>query len=288
MRPIPTWRKLCYSALVLVLLALLAEGALALLPGRAVVSDLPGLTEARGSVLCLGDSVTAGVGLGKGQSWPERLGRSLRKRRIEVARHAAPGARVAWAEEEGVPRVQQLPEGSIVLVMLGHNDQVQFEPGAGQRLRRRQFEDLGRSTSGWRGPRLLRLLRWATRDERPALAGIEHLQAAFDRALDPLVEVTQARETQLWLLTYLIPGAAPSSLPSEEAAVIEDVRAGQAVVNAVIRAQAARRGLGLIDLEAEVPVGAEWNTEQWLDHIHPSATLTVEMAEAIEATLLPE
>jgi lysophospholipase L1-like esterase len=252
------------------------------------VSELPGLEGSEGSVLCLGDSVTAGVGLGKGQSWPERLGRSLRRQRVEVARHAAPGARIAWAAEEGVPLVQQLPPGSIVLVMLGHNDQVRFEPGAGQRLRRHQFEDLGQSTSGWRGPRIWRLLRWASHDERPAMAGIQHLRAAFEQALDPLVEATEARDAQLWLMTYLIPGAPPESLPRDEASILEDVQAGQATVNALIRAEAGRRGLGLIDLEAIVPVGAEWNTEQWLDHIHPSATLTVEIAEAVEATLLRE
>ncbi len=204
-------------------------------------------------------------------------------------RDAAPGAGISWMSEHAVPTVTASSDGvPRVLVMLGHNDQVRFEPGAGRKLRAHRFEELGDPHQGWKGPRLFRLLRWASHDERPAIAGIDVLDAAFDEHLPPLIEAVTAQGGEVVLMTYLVPGAPPAELPPDEAALLEDVQAAQSTVNAVIRSQATRRRLGLIDLEAMVPVGDSWNTTQWLDHIHPSEVLTRDMAESIESTLIPQ
>ena len=262
------------------LFLLLVEGLLALLPALHGRPTPP----ARGDfLLCLGDSVTAGVGLGVGQSWPERLEEHLD---VPVLRHAVPGAKIAFAAEEGVGLLEEVPEEAtpLVLVMLGHNDEVRFEPGAGNRLRKHRFEELGDPTSGWRGPRLLRLLRWASTEGAVERAGADWLRAACDTHLPPLSEAVEARGGEVVLLTSLVPGA-PDALEPEAAALVEEVRSGQAVVNASIRHAAREHQVGLVDLEALVPVGAEWNTEQWLDHIHPSERLTPAMAEAVAEAL---
>ena len=285
--PIPMWRKALYALGPLVLLLLGAEALLALAPGRAVVRDQP--VERGEYVLCVGDSVTAGTGLGRGQSWPERLQKSLEPHGIPVVREAAPGAGLAWASEHAVPAIEASQDGvPLVLVMLGHNDQVRFEPGAGRALRAHRFEELGDPHQGWKGPRLFRFLRWGVQDGVPGVAGIEHLRAVFAAHLPPLIEAAETRGGRVTLVTYLIPGPPPAELDEDAAELLVDVRAAQATVNALLRTEALDRGLGLIDLEHDVPVGATWNTEQWLDHIHPSEHLTRDMGDHIEHILIPE
>ena len=252
------------------------EAVLALLPRLYGPDAAPSQGD---FVLCLGDSVTAGVGLGIGQSWPERLEDALD---VPVARHAIPGARIAFAAEEGAAWLDEVPAGSrpTVLVMLGHNDEVRFEPGSGDRLRKHRFEELGTTTSGWRGPRLFRLLRWATTDGSVDRAGADWLREAWATHLPVLVDAVEALGGEVVLMTYLVPGT-PEVLEADAAALVDEVRLGQAVVNASIRHAARDQGLGLIDLEAGVPVGEAWNTEEWLDHIHPSAALTRRMADEV-------
>ena len=93
-------RKALYSVGVFILFLLLVEGGLALLPRLYGPSAAPPEGD---FILCLGDSVTAGVGLGVGQSWPERLEKRLSTRRIPVVRHAVPGARIAFAVLRPMP-----------------------------------------------------------------------------------------------------------------------------------------------------------------------------------------
>lgn len=276
-------RRALYSGLVFALFLLVFEGVLALVPTLYGEDMEPPDGD---FVLCIGDSVTAGVGLGAGQSWPERLEERLSARGVPVLRRAVPGARIPFLSNEALESLEELPSDAtpVVLVLLGHNDEVRIEPGAGTLLRKNRFEQRGESTSGWKGPRILRLVRWAGSDGSIERAGADWLREAWALHLPPLVEAVEARGGEVLLLSYLVPGT-PTVLSEDEAAVVDEVRSAQAVVNASIRHAARGQGLGLIDLEALIEVGDEWNSDQWIDHIHPDVPLTIEIAAAVESAI---
>ena len=104
-----SWRRLCHAALALLLLGL------ATAPAQA----------AEKLVLALGDSLTAGYGLGPGQGFPARLQAALRKSGVQARIHdagvsgdtSAQGrARLAWVMK-GIGRKPDL-----AIVELGAND----------------------------------------------------------------------------------------------------------------------------------------------------------------------
>ena len=291
--PIPTHRKILYSAVMLVVAVLLLEGGLALVPALMVRRDAAADAGEGDVVVCVGDSVTAGVGIAPGQSWPDHLSLQLLRRGTPLLREATPGAGVVEATQRARALLAELPPTSrpIVLVMIGHNDALRWEPGA------RQGFEAYRRTAGegaavqrrqpWRGPRLLRILRWglgAARAQGPQVA-VEGLLARMAQELSGLSDDVIAHQGRLFLLTYLVPGPPPAGLDPALAGVVQASRLAQAEVNASLRHAAAVLPSGLIDLERTVPVGAQWDVQEFVDHIHLSATTSARAAAAVLAAL---
>ena len=67
------------------------------------------------AVYIVGDSLSAGIGAGEGEPWPDRLAAILK---TEVVSHAQAGATVKSAIEQA----EQLPADSFVIVEIGGND----------------------------------------------------------------------------------------------------------------------------------------------------------------------
>ena len=88
-QPIPIARRMLYSAVVFAGFLVILEGALALLPRLLVDNDAAELaTGSAGAVVCVGDSVTAGVGIPQGQAWPDHLELLLARHDIALLRAA--------------------------------------------------------------------------------------------------------------------------------------------------------------------------------------------------------
>jgi len=106
--------------------------------------ELPGAREpGELRVLCLGDSITFGLGLRDGETWPEQTGRALRRarpgRKIRVINAGVPG----WSSVQGMRALARLEslKPDVVVFWFGINDakpmrdfpdSAQRMPGAGR------------------------------------------------------------------------------------------------------------------------------------------------------------
>ncbi|MFT5682571.1 MAG: hypothetical protein ACI8RZ_003493 [Myxococcota bacterium] len=288
---LPISRRILYSGVVFVCFLLMLEGALALIPVLAVDNHSAELAEgAAGTVVCVGDSVTAGVGVPAGQSWPDHLSLNLARHNIAVIRSATPGAQVRDGLTQATELVETLPDDArpVVLVMLGHNDALRWEPGARrgfERHRREAVAGEATETAPWQ-PRIVRVLRWvwtAASDEGPSIR--DDALASLPSALAPLRVATEARGGQVVLMTYLVPGHPPDGLDPALSGVIASARLAQAGVNASIRRTAADEALALIDLEDSVAVGAVWDLADFVDHIHLSSDSNARVADVVHRRL---
>lgn len=79
--------------------------------------DVPNLDNPGKTIVCLGDSITAGVGVGKGEAYPDLLAERLG---AEVVNAGVPGN----TAEEGLARVEEAlaDDPWLVIVELGGND----------------------------------------------------------------------------------------------------------------------------------------------------------------------
>jgi len=290
-QPIPITRRVLYSAVVFAGFLLLLEGALALLPRLLVDNDAAELAAgAAGTVVCVGDSVTAGVGIPQGQAWPDHLSLLLARHDIALLRAATPGAQIGSGLADATALVSALPEDTrpIVLVMLGHNDALRWDPGARrgfERHRRAAEAGEGGPESAWQ-PRLVRIVRWgwgALQQQGPAVR--DGALTTLSAHLDPLRDAAEARGGQVVLLTYLVPGQPSAELDADLAEVISAARLAQAGVNAAIRRTAADEGLALIDIESAVAVGAVWDLADFVDHIHLSPQSSARVADVVHRRL---
>lgn len=289
-------RKLLYTSITTACFLLLLEGALAVLPAwfaaRRAVPPVP--VDAAGTVLCVGDSVTAGVGVPPGQAWPDHLGTALARHHIAVLREAVPGAGIDFAAAEPLAAVASLPDDAAptVLVMLGHNDMVRWAPGARRKFQGVRQQDVGGEAARWEGPRLLRAARWVwmvAAGEGPA-ASAEDESVLRDRMVAvyaPLRDAAAARGGQLVLLTYMVPGVPPDGLGEDAAAVLRAARTAQQAVNRAIRAAGADLGVEVIELEGTVEVGEVWSRAAFVDHIHPTPKSSARAAAILYERLHP-
>ncbi len=284
---VPISRRILYSGVVFAIFLLLLEGVLALIPLAAVDNDGAALAVgAAGTVVCVGDSVTAGVGVPAGQSWPDHLSLQLARSQIALLRSATPGARIGDGLAAATALVDELPDDArpVVLVMLGHNDALRWDPGARRGFERHRREaEPGEpvSTRSWQ-PRILRVLLWGYGALTAAGPEVrEDALSALPAAIAPLRRAAEARGGQVVLMTYLVPGRPPADLDPALAEVISAARLAQAGVNAEIRLTAAEEGLALIDLESAVEVGAVWDLADFVDHIHLSAQSSARVAEVV-------
>ena len=249
-------------------------------------------------VFCVGDSVTAGVGVVDGQAWTDHLGLSLRRDGIPLVRVAHPGAGVEYALSEPLTQLMALPENvpPTVLVMLGHNDWVHWRPGI-----RRQFQALrnnpdslqvGGEAQRWQGLRLLRMfrwgwMRWSGQGPMAEQASVSQLVERMVSAFAPLNDAATARQGQLVLLTYVVPGQPPVGMSEQTAETLRTVRGAQLHVNTAIRTAGEQLGAAVIDLALLVDVGEIWSLDAFTDHIHPTPRSNAQMGAVVYSHIRP-
>lgn len=308
-RPLPLYRRVLYSALVLLLLLAVVEGVLALLPAVLI---RPQGSEPGGEkrlILCLGDSVTFGTGLPRGQAWPGQLEQQLVARGLQDAkvlnfgREGQAGFRLdprADAELEHL----SLDSRPLVLAMLGHNDFVGWAdeaphdlPFGGVDNRNFSAADYGSGLAGLdpplaRGlPRLPRVLRWGSatlRPSRPVAQVEERRRERFFGTMGMVRDRVRGLGGELWLLTY-VPAGPPddsSGLSEAEAEVVAATREGQPPLNGVIREIAHELGVPLLDLERLVTAPPAWDSHWHWDHIHLTRHGSEQVATAVRQYLV--
>lgn len=90
--------------------------------------------QAAGSILVLGDSLSAGYGLGQGQSWPSLLDQRLREQRLDysVVNASISGDTTAGGRSR-IGAALEKAKPSIVIIALGANDGLRGLPVAAMR-----------------------------------------------------------------------------------------------------------------------------------------------------------
>lgn len=298
-QPLPLSRRALFSALTLVATLLVVEGALSLIPriyqwsraGQAVAS-----VGSSRVILCVGDSVTAGQGLERAQSYPSQLSERLVERgeaAVSVVTMARPAAASEALRTDVAPNVIRVAGGArpVALVMMGHND---FLDWSGSKV----HDAFGRGqTAGGPshgdpreggGPRLLRLMRWFTTawmGEVPAFKvdseGVARLRANFVR----LRAEVQGQGGELFVLTYVVPGAPPPTLSSQAAEILRQTADGQRAINRVLRAVAMQLGAPLIDAEDALVGEDTWSPRYFQDNIHLTAEGYGVLADLVDRNL---
>lgn len=208
--------------------------------------------ERRLRLVVLGDSTTAGVGVGRAEdALPYRLAQRIadRERRpVHVVSYGWAGARVADLPAKQVPRALEplraaetapfLPGADIVALVIGANDATH------RTAPRRYRADLRRA---------LETIRDAAPEARVVLAGIPAFRGAL-RAIEPLISLA-------------------------------DVYAR--LLRAISRAEAARAGVAYADLARHVPPRIDRSTEFLSsDQFHPSAVGYAVWADVIFEALV--
>lgn len=294
-RPLPIWKRALFAAVVLVGFLALVEGALTIAPwvmrrahGRVRTGD----DRSPVMVYAVGDSVTYGLGLELRHSYPWQLADGLvaaGRQDVSVMMVARPGAIGRRMDQELLPELESLAPGRrpLVYVMLGHNDFFSWDPDATLGA----FDGIDAPEDPRTGGRLrlLRLFDWfhgAVEAATPNLRMGDVSIGAFQTALAQSTQAVRARGGALVLMTYVVPPPPPQGLPPSTAEVLTQTHAGQLKINAVIRDLAAREGVGLLDLEARIDTGAEWNTTWWLDNIHLSRAGLARVAEEVQGHLM--
>lgn len=118
-------------------LSLLALGAALLLPSLACRPKAPNLDSPGKTIVCFGDSITAGVGAGAGEGYPERLSALLG---VPVINAGVSGDTTA----DGLARFEQdvlARDPWLVVVELGGNDFLRHVPIEQTEERLRQIAD---------------------------------------------------------------------------------------------------------------------------------------------------
>jgi lysophospholipase L1-like esterase len=306
-RPLPLHRRVIYSAVVLLLFLAVVEGVLASLP--VVLSRPLGPLAPGGQrvVLCIGDGVTYGSGLARGQAWPDQLAQQFAARGMDdtkvhsFGREGQAGFRL---DPRANAELQQLPAAAqpLVLAMLGHNDFVWWadeapdsQPYGGVDNRGYSAADYGSGLDGElqplaRGaPRLPRVLRWvaaAMRGQPPMVQVEDRPRERFVSTMTRTRDRARDRGGELWLLTYLPPGVPGPGLSEPEAQVVAATHQGQPQLNAVIREIAAEIGVPVLDLERLVPVPAAWDSHWHWDHLHLTRHGSEQIATAVREYLV--
>ncbi|MDP2307060.1 MAG: SGNH/GDSL hydrolase family protein [Pseudomonadota bacterium] len=279
---------LARAALAAASFFLAAEIALALVP-RWVVRRHQGAPVPLGTsspvVVLLGDSITAGYGVRRGGGWGSRLDDALVARGISgvyIENRAASATSIA----DQVEMVSGARRNATFLAMVGHNDfmrwkdlvnthQPMFDGGLAERVLR------------W-APRLVRL-GWYFVEDHSAEAALGAPDVTRFRAeMARLIAQVADRQGRLALLTYVVPGmpglSGTPGAPDPKAMVV--VHQAQQAINQLLRSLAWEADLPLIDLEATVPVSAEWTPTEFVDVIHPSAATHARIAAAVATDLV--
>lgn len=249
-------------------------------------------------IACLGDSVTMGYGLPRDQSWPAALQRWMEARSLDgtVVNRAAGGSKIGHVVSRDATWLTKLPAKSrpLTLLMVGHNDLLSWGGmgggmGGGVGGNQRGMPPPPGAPT-WE-PRIFRLFQWmrgVATEELPRDRISDEDVALFADQVRVLAKATRGRGGQLVLLTYVVPGQAPSGAEAQWSAVLEAKREHQLAINDLLRKVADAEQLPLLDLARGVPVSGTWDPAIFLDDIHLSPEGGRRVAEAVGGWLLVE
>ncbi len=244
-------------------------------------------------LLFLGDSVTAGLGVGADGAFPQHVVERLQGSgfdSFQMLNRARPGWDVERVVEDALPLVEGLQDNArpLLFVMIGHNDinmwngwkpegweEVHGVLEGDAPLLRKKSELL-----------VVRMARWMMAGlEDPEVAADPYFEQRLAGWVEKLHAVVEAKGGEVVLLTYPLAGAAPGDMDERRAAVLEVTRELQRLCNVSIRNVAMARGWRLIDIEKAVESPSEWNSDWFLDHTHPTAAHHALIAESIVEAL---
>ncbi|MFZ5477776.1 MAG: SGNH/GDSL hydrolase family protein [Myxococcota bacterium] len=231
------WRRAARSLVPLVALAVVTEGGLRL-AGRLAEVPWRGRPAGGAPVWCAGDSVTYGTGVDAREAWPARLAEAPNARRLGVRTEnlGVPGH--TFAQAVGVI-AKAVPGDGVAVLLGGHNDCGDLRAYLPRTLSpaARTVRDALRSLATYR---LLVLavarVAPASPPARPPEASFRACAAKVAAGFDALARVP----ARVAVATYPVPPITGDLTPG-----------GMNVwVNVVLRDEAARRGVPLVDVAA--------------------------------------
>ncbi|MSP55477.1 MAG: SGNH/GDSL hydrolase family protein [Myxococcales bacterium] len=288
-------RRLTYVVIVLALLVSTAEGGLRAAKPLLLPRLPPFPPDSARSVLCVGDSVTQGIGTDESRDpWPMQLRDRLKAAHVQSTTvvplgRAGAGAGADYVRDVVYPVVASLPSSSrpLAVVMLGHNDFLVWDDYADQLKERPDL--VGRPRGAGSPLAIVRVFRWVmSGDQRPHVEIDSFRLANYHRVLGDLRDRVRERGGEMWLSTYLIPGAPTAGMEPTLAEVVGYARSGETLINDEIRGTAALLGLPLIDLETIIPVAADFDPAVFTDQIHLTPAGLGLVAEAIGDRLIAD
>ena len=270
-------KKLGFSAVMVVVLLLMAEAAMAWLPWqRLIARDHAVGSGVQTVILSVGDSVTYGDGVEAHEAFPNRLKAALEVRGVDgvdVVNAGEQGADAHRAADLLQRSLQAMPQGTrpIVTWLVGHNSFIQYQ-WRQAKAPRTGAGGGSEESSGWT-PRLFKVLLWswgAAAEEVPPVELDPRALAAYRQRFEGMARLVANRGGQFYAMTYLVPGAPTADMEPYQQAAFGANRAVDLKLNAVVRELAQEYDVPLIDLERRIRVPPDWDAEWFLDPIHPT------------------
>ncbi len=270
-------KKLGFSAVMVVVLLLMAEAVMAWLPWqRLIARDHAVGSGVQTVILSVGDSVTYGDGVEAHEAFPNRLKAALEVRGVDgvdVVNAGEQGADAHRAADLLQRSLQAMPQGTrpIVTWLVGHNSFIQYQWRQAKAPRTGAGSD-SEESSGWT-PRLFKVLLWswgAAAEEVPPVELDPRALAAYRQRFEGMARLVANKGGQFYAMTYLVPGAPTADMEPYQQEAFGANRAVDLKLNAVVRELAAEFDVPLIDLERRIRVPPDWDAEWFLDPIHPT------------------
>ena len=280
MHSIPIWRRLLYSFLIFALFMVGLEGSLAALGLWAGRSSETINTDGF-HIVCIGDSVTAGFGVGPEAAWPTLLQHHLQGANVTVVNRGRMGQQMRNLNTTHVTKPIS-DDPALYLIMLGSNDFLRWPANkpnpflSGAELQ----EGLDEQTV-WE-PRLLRVMRWMRHiaSATPPTPTLQpELLAMYREKLTRLKQRADTQGSTVALMSYVLPGTPPDSLNENQKITLQNSLEAHQMGNAIVRQVAEELNLPLVDLEHKIHSPVRWDNDWFIDHIHPTAPVQQQIAD---------
>lgn len=262
---------LAIGGLTLALLAV--ELGLSVVPDIVRDATLPDASGRHGqTVICIGDSVTYGLGVAEEDSWPAQLGARLaaQGRDVPVLNYGLPGTRFEVVGALLSGDLRRLPDDAppLLLLMLGHND----------------FNPVGTTEpSPFALLRLVSWARYAMDDTSPPMptttpSGMRaHLAAARTWA--------QQRGGQVWVVGYPVPGVWRGWDTRGLGTYVNRIRARIIAGNRLLARLAEKEQIAFVDAHAGGHFPDVYDSELFLDSVHLTPAGNARVAEGVDAAI---
>lgn len=245
-----------------------------------------GATAGTPVLMCVGDSVTEGIGPNV-TSWPTQLGEHSRGVRVENLGSA--GSTSDYIARNVYPALSALPKGTGVdaLVMIGHNEFIDWPWEVGV-FHSKGDGGVPTAEPGSKGLLLVRVAGWALSSVThpvPTATIDPQRRARYQQNIKALASIVHARGGEVWMLTYVVPGAPPPTVSEGDARVLSFTRSAQLGINTEIRSTASTLGLPMIDVAYLAGNPEEWDHTWFIDNIHLTTGGYGQVADVVRTAL---